>query len=1015
MQNLTNPFPGIRSFEPEDDYLFFGRERHIEYAVNLLFQTHFLAVLGSSGCGKSSLIRAGLIPSLVKNKFASEEYNLWKYVMFRPGDNPIGNLNKAIADISGTPETTENETVLRDEKNGLINVIEKGNLKADAVLIVIDQFEEIFRYSRQIADNKEETSLFVKIITDAISKQGGNVFIIITMRSDFLGDCTEFIGLAEIINKGHFLVPRMTKEEREDAILKPIKICGGSINQTLVKRLIDEVGEEPDQLPILQHALMRTWDYWMQNRLNNEEIDHHHYEAIGTVTEALSLHAESIFNEFDNDKYRIITEKIFKALTDISSENRGIRRPTHFGEILTITMSNEDDVLYVIDRFRQKDCAFLMPSFGNEIFEDSTIDISHESIMRIWHRLKEWIDEEIKSAELYIRLCKASKLYEEGKTGILVNPELEIALKWKTQFHPNLNWALRYNPSFERAINYLEYSKTQNELSILRKEEKQKRELNRTKFFAIILGLASIVSLVFLVVSLNMKTKAEASEKTAIEKEKIAIVASKSAEEQRKEALIQKKISEQQQQIADEQRILTEEQKHFALTQKDIADEQRIVAIEQKKKADISRNEAVLSRNEAEEKKKEAIISKNFAEEKRKEAEISEANTKRLRMLALSRTLAVQSIKMSNMANNELPKLLAVQAYKFNIDNGGNSMDNDIYNAMLCYQDKNTYRFYKDAVRGISVNNKGNKFITCGDDGLVIMSDAIDPANKSLIKTGIYGASGFRCISVSDGAKIVAGSFTGEVVLLSSDGAPTLIGKHNKTVNKVKFLSEDKIVSCGSDGQILIWTLGSEQPAILDQINTRILSLDVSKDNNKIVVGMEDGSMKIYTLNNSKSIVLSSKGKPIYSVAFSNDGKYIASGNSSGQIKIYDVENQKLKTELIGHLSNVNDIIFKRDDKRLITCSSDKTIRIWDLENTENNPVVIDKHDSWIYGVGLVSNDSKIVSVSADKTIRLWDLSINNMAKHICSIIKREDITKEEWEKYIGKDVNKESACLKIK
>ncbi len=219
--------------------------------------TRFLAVVGSSGCGKSSLIKAGLIPELLKLAPGNSKVS-WGLSIFRPGDDPIGNLVKAI-----NPDTNDLETItagFRSGNTGLIEVLEDSFSKGKAKLIFIDQFEELFRFKKARTSFRSitEARTFIDLILSVALQSEIPVYVVLSMRTDFLDDCTEFRGLSEMINKGYYLVPRMNNAERKEAITGPILASGGQITEELVNKLLVDVGENPDQLPILQHALMRT-------------------------------------------------------------------------------------------------------------------------------------------------------------------------------------------------------------------------------------------------------------------------------------------------------------------------------------------------------------------------------------------------------------------------------------------------------------------------------------------------------------------------------------------------------------------------------------------------------------------------------------------------------------------------------------------------------------------------------------------------------------------------------------
>jgi len=560
----SNPFPGIRSYEPDEDELFFGREHRIKELIEKLSETRFLAIVGSSGCGKSSLIKAGLIPALLKHKVRQSQ-DTWKLILTHPGSDPIRNLAESILECFGHPvDPVQTEGIIRKllaSPDSLPAVIREtaGNAQF-SYFLVIDQFEELFRFRQNSPSENSgtEAALFVEMFLQATRQTDVQISVALSMRTDFIDDCTGYTRLNEAINRGYYLVPRMEDDEKRLAITGPLGVRGLKITDELVDRLLTDVGDDPDQLPIMQHALMRTFDYWSTYKIGDEPISLSHYEAIGTMKEALSVHCEEIYTELKQPYLQLIAEKTFKALTDFGTDSRGTRRPVKLSALCVLSESRKEDVITVIDQFRETGRAFLRPSYQVELEDDTTVDISHESIMRVWKRLRKWVDEERSSAQLYLRLSKSAELFQLGKTGLWINPELQLALQWREANKPNVTWAMRYDAAFDRAMEYLNYSQRQYLLEIERKESLQKRNLRQARSFAIILGAATLVSILFLIVSLNLRFKAEASRKDALEKQKLAVTESKHAEEQRREALIQKRISEQQQQIAEQQKLITE-------------------------------------------------------------------------------------------------------------------------------------------------------------------------------------------------------------------------------------------------------------------------------------------------------------------------------------------------------------------------------------------------------------------------------------------------------------------------
>ncbi len=290
--------------------------------------------------------------------------------------------------------------------------------------------------------------------------------------------------MPEAINTGQYLIPRMTRDERSAAITGPVAVGGGEITQPLVNRLLNDVGDNPDQLPILQHALMRTWDFWTQHRRDGEPLDLRHYEAIGTMSDALSRHADEAYGELPDERSRLIAEKLFKALTEKGADNRETRRPTRLAELCEITGASLAEVVSVIELFRREGRSFLMPPAEVALDEESVIDISHESLIRNWERLKKWTDEEAQSARIYRRLAESTVLHREGKEGLLNDPALQIALDWREQARPNAVWGRRYHPEYAAALTHLDASRAHRDAQVAAEREREQRELERTRAFA---------------------------------------------------------------------------------------------------------------------------------------------------------------------------------------------------------------------------------------------------------------------------------------------------------------------------------------------------------------------------------------------------------------------------------------------------------------------------------------------------------------------------------------------------
>ena len=513
--DATNPYVGLRPFDVDESLLFFGRNDQTLELLQRLHKHHFVAVVGSSGCGKSSLLRAGLIPSL-KAGYLVDDSDSWFISIMKPGQNPLYNLAESIL-LQLNPQTNSaavSALVQKIEEEGadvilnLISTIHKE--KNTSFFLLVDQFEELFRFSMDQKDiaKKDEVIDFVNIVLELSQQPVIPFYVVITMRSDFIGDCSQFYGLPEAMNKSQYLVPRLNRVQLKMVIEGPAKLYGGKLDSALTSLLLNELGKVKDELPLLQHALMRIWDY--EEKINKSgALDLEDYSKIGGIEKALSNHADEALKEMSETELKI-TKTIFQALTSIDENGRKIRRPVLLSQLKELTGADEEQILTVIKHFIDDKRSFLMINNVGDT-SDKIIDISHESLIRQWNTLSQWVDEEGKSVANYIQLAVASKLYQLKRRDFLQGTELQISLDWKEKFQPSAVWANRYREGFDDAIEYLNKSKAirdNEEAERIRKEfeetERKKKEQEREKkdkarkrkilaltvFMIVLLGLA---------------------------------------------------------------------------------------------------------------------------------------------------------------------------------------------------------------------------------------------------------------------------------------------------------------------------------------------------------------------------------------------------------------------------------------------------------------------------------------------------------------------------------------------
>jgi WD40 repeat protein/energy-coupling factor transporter ATP-binding protein EcfA2 len=927
-----NPFPGLRPFEPEEDYLFFGREKQIDELLRRLRGNRFLAILGTSGCGKSSLVRSGLIPSLQGGAMVRAGSS-WRVALARPGADPLGNLAIALAApgvLAEQDEAGENgrafvEATLRASRLGLIECVRQARLpEHDNLLVVIDQFEELFRFMD--AGERGDALAFGKLLLAAAGQQEHRIYVALTMRSDFVGNCMELTGLPEAVNEGLYLVPRMLRDELRAAITGPVAVGGGTIAPRLVARLLNDVGDDPDQLPVLQHALMRTWELWRQDRSPGEPLDLRHYEAIGTLKEALSRHCDEAYGELDAAEQRI-AELMWKALTDRGTDGRGLRRPAPLAEIGELAAAGTAAVAAVVERFRSPGRCFLMPPAGVELRAGSVLDLSHESLMRVWRRLAAWTEDEARSAQVYLGLARAAASHEAGTAALWRDPELQLALSWRDSHRPTAAWARRYDPGFERAMRFLNASAAERDQEIARREELRRRELRRARTLALVLGTSALVTLALGGLAFTQKHRAEGEQRRAEgekSRAKAALV----------ETLRQKGIADQQKRLAEEQKRRAETESRIAEDQKAIAEQHGRVAEQQRRIADSERRkaeaeqqvakdkaaEALTARHEAEGRRNEAIQEREIAEKARAEAVKSEAETRRLSVLSGAHATALSILHPPPEWPKDLPALLAVQVFKMNRENGGSAEAPEVFAALRAGLDRlatdpdPVVRGDGDAVRAIAVAPNGWEVFSGSEDGKVRRLDLRHLEVRATV-LGSLGA-GVRTLSLSAGADLLAAaSAAGEVRLWDlrqpapaarevdvrgQDGGgrdhpgeavqPKAAGAAEVVVSSFAFQPGGLLLASGAaDGTIRLRDLDHGTLDVrLHAAGKRVLSLAFSADGRLLAAGLGQGGGALVWQTRQPAAAATSAcpGKDVRALAFSPDGKTLACGTGQGEVRL---------------------------------------------------------------------------------------------------------------------------------
>ena len=1026
-----NPFPGLRPFKIEESHLFFGREGQSDEVLLKLSKSRFVGVIGPSGSGKSSFIYCGVLPILYGG-FLTDSSPNWEVIVTRPGGGPIDNLAEALLKTSRDYNSADAEdkkikrtivsTLLRSSSLGLVEAIQQLRRKDDInYLVLVDQFEELFRFKDSTDPNSVNESLaFINLLMEAINYEDSPIYVAITMRSDFIGDCAQFPELTRKINDSHYLIPQMTRDQKRRAIEGPVAVGDAKVTPRLVQQLLNDLGDNPDQLPILQHALMRTWSYWTKYKdYDGEPVDLKHYEAIGTMSEALSQHANEAYDELDEEQKRIC-EIIFKAITEKRGENFGIRRPTRLNEIASIADVSEADVIEVIEKFREPGRSLITPAFGMPLSSKSMIDLSHESLMRIWVRLKNWVDDESEAVQMYLRLAEAAAMYQVGKAGLWRPPDLQLALNWQVKHKPTLVWGQRYHPAFERTLIFLEYSKKEFDTEQRIKELEQKRKLQRARVTAIVFGTLAGIALIAFVYAFIQQGVAKANEQRATE---------------------QANIAEQRRVEADGLRITAEAAKVRADSSAKVAIRLAIEAQEARDDAEAKRKLAEQAQAEATIQRNKAIVSAELArteaaraEKSAAEARVARDEAQKQRYLAQAKAMAIKSKELGNTPDKEA--LVAQQAYLFNKKYGGYIYDSDIYGGLYNALKNNDHPITKSleahkngAARALETHGKGNHIYSGGSDGRIFRWNYVNGEWKaeSIMDETKRGEPYmvYAMDTSPDGNTLAAGGLyptNGEANFielydLRTPGQRKKISGFKYDITDIHFMPNGQgLYARDNTGLSIKYSdLSTAREVITSKV--KILSLDLNANGTMLAGAGADGNLYLWDIGKGYAATTIKVSKvSLSALTFAPDGKQVVVGDRDGQL--YLISNGLIVRELAGHSSQIEDIRFNHAGTFFASASKDFTVRLWNFSKLNYQPVILSNHD-WVWSVAFTPDDSQLMvgintvrqtAEGTDQTIHAYPTNFEAMKDILCGKASR-NMTSEEWIAEVADDIPYEKTC----
>ncbi|MBN1249934.1 MAG: PD40 domain-containing protein, partial [Anaerolineae bacterium] len=401
------PYRGLSAFREEDAPFFFGREAFVERLTEAVTTQPFVAlVVGASGSGKSSVVHAGLLPRL-------RSQGCWCICALRPGREPfyalagalLPHLAPELGEIRQLAETRQLADLLREGTVPLADAVRRIRARQTLparLLLLVDQFEELFTLcpDPEIRRRFIDTLLDIVAASEATGRAPGPLTLLVTLRADFMGQALGHRRLADVLSAASEMLGPMTREELREAIEKPAASQGAAFEAGLVDRLLDDVGEEPGNLPLLEFALTLLWE-----RLDFGWITHAAYEQIGRVAGALAQYAQEVFNALP-DQDQLLCHRIFTQLVQPGEGTEDTRR------VATRADVGENAwplVQHLADRR-------LVVTNANTLTGEQTVEVVHEALIRSWDQLQAWMAKD-----------RAFRMWQE---------RLRVALRtWETTDH----------------------------------------------------------------------------------------------------------------------------------------------------------------------------------------------------------------------------------------------------------------------------------------------------------------------------------------------------------------------------------------------------------------------------------------------------------------------------------------------------------------------------------------------------------------------------------------------------
>jgi len=909
---VLRPYPGLRPFDQHEAEIFFGRDTHVDRLLEILQQQRFLAVIGPSGCGKSSLVRAGLLPGVAAGWLGTGSD--WHIVVIRPGDRPVRELARSLCaqNVFGAecgPEEDAGliELELARGRRGLIDVFQLAVRRAESprrlnLLVVVDQFEELFTYAREGTPQADESGDFVNLLIAAANEPDTCIHVVLTMRTDFLGSCVRFLNLPDAINRGMYLTPRLNRDEMRDAIAGPAALFGGSVDEQLAGQLINGVGGDSDELPILQHALSRVWRQAQETRHSTAMIPKD-LSDIGGLDKALSAHADAVCDKLPAELQPLM-KKLFQFITERTSPedgSRDVRRARPLSEIAcSIAGCTWTTLAPIVEAFAADGVNFLTYTSSDDeenridishedpirrwLGPESIIDISHEALIRKWDRLQKWVSQEAGRATGYRRW------HERAASGaLLTGAELTQAVRWRDGGDegepPDPTWAARYGSSreFDATLEYIAESE---------RDRRRRQRAKKWRRLSLAFGVIAAIGLLGLATVSRWRAEAEKAQIESYLRARYEEVRSNGLKFKLDAAETQRALDEKQHELFEQQQA--------------------------GQRTELMRAQALARTRLLETEKAEEALKTLKAQQLARAAQTETQQVKARQLMSESQIYAKDDPERS--------QLLALEAHRMLPFPESDSMIRAVrwrYGSLL-----HTLRGAGAVSRtSFSPDGKTILVLRAGEENVAEIWDA-GSARLLVTLTDVddaaFDARGTR-LATSSGRMVRVWDVTARRSLATFT--------HGNTVHSMAFSPDGRYVAAAiADKTVPVNHVETRKPAFTLTGHTAVLTdVAYSPDGKMIATASRDKTIRVWNASDGTPLQSLKPSDFARAIVFSNDSKKLLSVNGENVLQILNPRTgDPIGAPLTGHVGDVTRAAFHPKDTVIVTGSEDGSARSWD-------------------------------------------------------------------------------------